>query len=98
MKINKNWQELNIDTFKQELQKHQGENVYLEIKTLIRTTVTFENCQILINKLNIIISDSNYLQIDVDIDPLPHLYKRANNYYKIFLSEIDGEILLDFYK
>ena len=92
------WQEIDLDTFKKGIKQYEGQNVCIDIKTIVRTALTVENCQIIINKLNLIFSDENDLQVEIDIDPAPVFYTRGKYYYKIDLTEFHGEILLDFYK
>lgn len=89
-------EEITFDDFKNKIQKFQGKDLYLLIKTMIKATIIIEKCKIVINNYRIVFTDGKELDIEIDVEPISKV--ESSKYGNVFELKCDvGErITLDF--
>ena len=96
MESNKMWQELNLESFKDNIQENKNKNVVISVYSIIKTTITVYHCQLLINDLSLIIADDKEFEFAVDIDPLPKIFMYCNKKIFKIKNSYYGEVILNF--
>ena len=94
--VNK-WQEIDFETLKNRLTSIEDNSILIDIKSMVKTSITIENFQIIINKLHLIISNDEDSEVEIDIDPKPKTFERNKMSFKFDYS-YGTEIVLNFYK
>lgn len=90
------WQKIDFELFEEQLKENKYKNIYVDIITMVKTTITIEEYQIIINKLHLIISNNDETEITIDIDPQPQIYIKNNQIYKLDY-DYGTEIVLNFF-
>lgn len=80
-------EEITFDDFKNKIQKLQGKDLYLMIKTMITATVIIEKCKMVINNYRIVFTDGKELDIEIDVEPISKI--EISKYGNIFELKFD---------